>query len=657
MIDLFVDFETFSELSVSDTGAAKYAKQPSTEVLCFAYAFDDDPVELWIPGERFPITKERLRECIVHAHNAAFEYYIWNYVCVSKYDWPRLSLEQLECTAARCAALGLPRSLDDAAKALNLKELKDKEGHRKMQQVSKPKKPSKKDPSTRYTDSERFHAVFDYCIQDVVVEREIFKNTPPLSADEKEVWRLDFQINDIGVKIDRESCLRAIQLDEQEKERLNTELSKFTPFESAKQPGLAEWFVSRGVNLPPTKKGRPSMSAEAVTLALDEDHDDDVLRALEIRQQVARSSTAKFAAMVKHADLDDRVRGLHLYHGGHTGRFASRLFQSQNMPGGWKTAGEQYRNLRILHHKRAALKIKRQNYDSCAEFLKQCIRSMIMCEPGNRLIVCDYIGIENCVAAWLANEKWLLRAIREKQPIYEMMASRIYDKQVPDVEKSERQVGKIAELGLGYGMGAAKFQFTCEKYGVEVDLEFADHVKHAYRDSHPRIVDAWHHLEHKAVQAIKEPKTAFHCYKGRLRVWCADNYLWIKLPSGRRLAYRDPHLVERVTPWGSTKFEIRYWGVDAETTRWVRLKTFGAKLFENVVQAVARDILVHGMFNVDNAGYEIVLHVHDEIVSEHPIGQGSLEEFSELMCDIPSWAHGCPIRADGFETIRYRKAG
>jgi len=657
MTKLHIDFETRSMADLPECGVDVYSMHPSTDVWCMAYAFDDEPVQLWKPGYDISRVLEHVASGgIVVAHNAVFELLIWNNVLRPRLEWPELRVEQARCTMAMAYAMRLPGSLERAAAIVGLEHQKDAAGHRVMMQLCRPRKVSEDGAPVWWDSQEKLDRLYAYCMQDIATERELEKRLRPLSDSEQYLWELDYKINRRGIKVDTATVEKAIALVESEKARLDEEMRRVTngavPSCSVVKQ-LSDWIKYRGVELPGVAK------ADVIDALSREDMPEDVKLALRFRQEAAKTSTAKLQKMIACAGSDSRVRGAHQYHGAGTGRWAGRLLQTQNL----KTPKLQHDQIedviQLIHAgKRDEIDML---YAAPMDAVSDCIRAMILAEEGNTLVCADLANIEGRVLAWLAGEEWKLQAFREYDAgtgpdLYILAASRMYNCSLEDA-KEHRKVGKVAELALGYQGGAGAFQTMARNFGVSVSDERADEIKTAWRTASPKIVEYWKALETAAIKAVRNPGEVFAAFT--VRFVKKGSFLWCQLPSGRCLCYPYPEIREKETPWGSMQEQVTYLGeqtVQGRTTKnLVRIDLYGGKYAENVTQAVARDILANALVTLERAGYQIVMHVHDEAVAEVPEDFGKVYQFEQLMCDLPDWADGLPVAAEGWSGQRYRK--
>lgn len=654
---LHCDFETYSEADLKKIGAHAYASHYSTEINCMGFAFDDEPVQLIEYGQPLP---ERVVDYVrsgleVVAHNAPFEFDVWNAVCVFKYGWPPLVIEQMRCTMAQCYAMAIPASLEKAAAALGLSIQKDMVGSRVMMQLAKPDTEGKRHDFEIHR--EKYERVFAYCRVDVEVERELDKRILPLSTMEKKIWHLDRKINGRGIKIDLKSVDRAIQVVNIEGEQFNEQIRKLTSNflgSCNENTQFVRWLGTRGIFTDSIDKGHVRDMLERSDLP------PDVRLALELRQEAAKSSTAKLVAMKNRVSPDGRVRGTLQYHGAGTGRWAGRGIQVQNFPRPSMKQAHIEEVFGLLESDMPGIDIAptiRMIYGSPLDVLSQCLRGFMVAGDGCELIGCDFSSIEARVLAWLANAQRILKIFFDKGDPYVHAASGIYAIRPEQVNSVQRQVGKVAELAFGYQGGKGAFQMMAKNYGVKKTDDEAEAIKVNWRNNRPETVQYWRDVESAAMKAVMSPGKIFEV--GRpdclVRYRVNGSFLWCMLPSNRALCYAYPKIEEIDTPWGDKKMGLTYMGEDATTRKWSKQKAYGGLLVENITQAVARDVMAHAMIKLEEHGYEVIFTVHDEVVAEAPAAAANVSEVEKIMCQGPAWAIGLPIAAEGFQGKRYQK--
>lgn len=644
MRTLAIDIETFSDVDLQKSGVYAYTASPHFEILLFAYAFDEDEVEIvdLASGEDLPseIVAAIIDESIIKtAFNAQFER-----TCLSKHLDQTLSPTSWQCTAVQSASLGLPLSLEGVAQVLGLTEQKMKEGKDLIRYFSIPCKATK--TNGQRTRNYPHHAVDkweifkNYCRRDVEVERAIRKKIEkyPVSDSEQKVYILDQQINDRGVLVDMELVRNAMECDRLHKEETFTQAQELTGLENPNSvTQLKEWLLENGVEV-------DSLSKKAVT-DLVKESDGEVERLLNLRLQLAKTSVKKYEAIERAVCPDKRVRGLLQFYGANrTGRWAGRLVQVQNLPQNHLKDLTLARNL-VRNGNFSTLEIL---FESVPHVLSELIRTAFIPKPNHQFLVADFSAIEARVIAWLAGEKWRMEVFATHGKIYEASASQMFKVPIEEITKTSplRQKGKISELALGYGgsVGALTAMGALDMGVEEKELQG---LVTAWRQANPNITKLWWDIDKAALKAVKERTAAI---VGRTKIHYESGILFITLPSGRKLSYIKPRI--EMNKFG--REGITYEGIGT-TKKWERIETYGPKLVENIVQATARDLLAEAMLRVADKGYDIVMHIHDEIVVESEVGQGCLKEVCDAMAIPPTWAEGLPLRADGFECEYYRK--
>lgn len=673
MTDLLaLDWETRSVADLKEVGLWNYSRHPTTDIWCGAYAFNDEPVELWVPGQPCPprVHAHIVAGGAITAWNFPFEIALNNNVAV-KHGWPEMKIEQGYCSMSLAYAMGLPGRLEDAALALGLHTQKDTEGYSLMLRMCRPRSRSGQ-PVVWWSEPEKMARLFAYCKTDVEVERATRERLMPLSDKERRVWLLDYKINQRGVQVDIESAKAAITLAETAKERCNDELAKVTNGAATTVTALAplkEWLNEQGCHEALVGLAKQDV---ADMLARD-DLSEPARRALTLRQEAGKASNAKFNVMVSQAGEDGRLRNMYQYHGAATGRWAGRAVQTHNLPRDMPKAEAVER---ILEFVRAgdhdAIDMI---YGPPLTMISKCLRSFFVAPPGKRLISGDFANVEGRGQAWFAGEQWKLEAFKaadEKRGpgIYELTYAKSFNVPVESVKNpsEERQVGKVMELAFGYQGGVGSFHVMAKTYGVKVTDEKADEFKEAWRAAHPRIKKAWYDIQGAAIEAVRSPGSSYVCgHPGRqAKFKVVGSFLWCLLPSGRAICYPYPKLLE-----GQFGPQLTYMTVPSAEDRkkgkvihdpknasnWARVGTYGGSLFNNIVQGFCRDILADTMLALDDMGAAIVLHTHDDVNLEVSVDKASSArvEMERLMKTPPAWAAGFPLYAECGIMERYGK--
>jgi len=672
---LSIDIETYSSTDLLKSGVYKYVEDPDFEILLCSYAYDDGPIiTVDLPSGELPpnnfITDVLDPEVQKSAANANFERvclsaYFLTHGCatreqlqklagksllVVKGDYPKyISPVNWYCSLVHARSLSLPGNLAGAAAVLGVTEQKGTEGKTLIRYFCKPCKPTKVNGGrTRNLpkhDAEKWASFVEYNRQDVRAEREVRTKLHkfPLLPWEQDLFYLDQEINDRGVRVHLPLVKKAVELYDEFiiiKKALFTEMTGVENPNSGQQ--VKAWIKEEtGLEIKSLdKKEMPALKA-----LLKETDNSEVLDALRLRGALIKSSVAKYNTMVKTCCSDHRIRGLVQFYGAErTGRWAGRLVQMQNLPQNtdpgfdsarWMIAAEKYSLLKML-------------WPNIAGILSQLIRTMFVSSGGDHLVVSDFSAIEARVIAWLAGEQWRLDVFNTHGKIYEASAASMFKVPIESIGKDSiyRKKGKVAELACGYqgGVGALK-SMGGEKMGLS-EPEMKNIIK-TWRLENPNIVKLWADVEAAAMRAVDSKLPVKH--KG-LVFQLSRGILFIELPSGRKLAYPKIHIAPHRKFRG--KSELMYYG--RETGGWGMISTYGGKLVENIVQAIARDCLAVAMVRVNAAGHKIIMHVHDEIIIEAPISVG-VDEINELMSKPISWAKGLPLDADGFESSYYKK--
>ncbi|NIV93775.1 hypothetical protein GWN42_13500 [candidate division KSB1 bacterium] len=649
-----IDFETRSPIDLKRFGAWIYAKHPETEILCLGYSIGSGKSRIWVPeyfsdsGTSIPelLLKSIERGDFFEAHNAFFEQVIWQRVCVERWDWPRLPLNRWIDSAAIAAARAMPRSLDGVSRALSLNETKDMTGHRVMLKLSKPRKPSKHNKAKYHAKESDFKTLYTYCESDVRTAAAVSSRLGRLTPGERSIWELDQRINGRGVYCDRQAVNGALRILETLTTEANERIQELTNGEIntiGQVKKIVPFLNDLGLSI-------DSIAKDKVEDALKLPHLDPIAREiLELRQRSARSSTKKYQAMIDRMDSDDRIRELIMCFGAHTGRWTGKGIQIQNLPQG-SIKDQRDIEVAIETIKSGNARLLQSLYSDPMDVLSSCLRGMLCAQPGTRLICADYSGIEARFLMWLCGEDRAVAMFEMGADIYKDLATVIFSKPFTQITREERDLGKRGVLGCGYQMAWKKFQVTCKVlFGQTVSDHMARKVVDAYRKRYKKVVSFWYMIEAAAIKATIRKGKRIHC--GRITCQYREGFLWITLPSGRKLAYYDPKIADHPK---FDKAQLSYMGVSSQTYKWERQFTYGGKLTENIVQASCFDVMAGAMLELDKS-YPIVLTVHDEIVSEVKKGKGSLSEFCDIMAIVPDWARGLPLSVEGWEGKRFRK--
>lgn len=651
---LFIDIETYSSVSIKESGAYKYIESPDFEILIIGYAINDGPVKIvdLAQGEELPEEFEELlldEDCIKVAHNAVFERLSFKRI---GYNIPA---EQWYCTSVKAAYCGLPLSLDGVSKALNLTDKKLDTGKALIKYFSCPCKPTRiNGMRTRNYPKhapEKWEMYKEYNKYDVLAEREIYNKLSKYEIPEieRQLYALDQGINDRGILVDEELAKAAIFVDNIYTELLTKQAQQLTGLENPNSPTqIRKWIESKTGHavLSLSKETMPDLLKEFVGYP-------DVIELLNIRKKLSKTSIKKYYAMLNCAMTDHRVRGTFQFYGANrTGRWAGRLLQLQNLSKNHVNNIQIPRNL-IRNRDWEAVELM---YDDVADILSQLVRTALIAPEGKILAVADFSAIEARVISWLANEKWRMDVFRGDGKIYEATGSKMFNVPISAITKGSelRQKSKISELALGYegSLGALK-RMGGESMGLS-DVEMMSLVR-KWRAANPAIVALWEELNEAALESIRYRKQV-KCTCRNLIFNCDEDNLTIQLPSGRKLFYRRPRIKEKRTGRSSLT-SIYYDGLIQATKTWGEIDTYGGKLCENCIQAIARDLLAHTMLNLDKAGYKVIAHIHDEVIVEvdTDTAKDDYNKIIDIMGVSPKWASDLPLRADGYITPFYLK--
>ena len=641
---LAADIECFSDVDLIKCGVYAYADSPAFEILLFAYSFDGGETQIidLAQGEKLPAeVEEAIFDVSVTktAYNANFER-----ICLSKHFGRYIPPESWHCSAVQAAMLALPRSLEDVGRVLGLDEQKMKEGKELIRYFCVPCKPTKANGGrTRNLPChapEKWELFKTYCKRDVDVEKSIRRKLHnfPIPESEMELYRLDQRINDRGVLVDMGLVEQAIACERLHKEVVTKRAYELTGLENPNSVvQLKGWLGDMGMEA-------ESLSKKAVAEMIAET-DGEVEELLRLRLLMAKTSVKKYEAMERSVCSDGRVHGLLQFYGANrTGRFAGRLVQIQNLPQNHLPDLELAREL----VKQGRFEDIELLFDSTPNVLSELIRTAFIPKPGCRFVVADFSAIEARVMGWLSGEEWVLDVFRGDGKLYEMTASRMFGIPMAEIGKGspERAKGKVASLACQYG-GSTGALVSMGALDMGLTEEELPPLVAAWRKANPHMVQFWWDVDAAAIKAVTEKQRT---KVGRIIFEYKSGILFITLPSGRKLSYVKPRMA--VNKFG--RDGLTYEGI-SENKKWSRIETYGPKLVENIVQGTARDLLAEAMLRVEEKGYPIVMHCHDEIIAEVPEGSGSVDEMCEIMAVQPTWAEGLPLRADGFECRFYKK--
>ncbi len=666
-MDLYIDIETYSSVDIKACGAYKYIESPDFEILLVGYAINDQPVRtIDLFGEApnnmsqledlrllDPTFVELLLDPTVrkHAHNAVFERLCFRRVGL---DVPA---DQWYCTSVKAGYCGLPLSLDAVSKVLDLTDKKLASGKLLIKYFSCPCKPTAANGfrTRNYPEHapDKWAKYIEYNVYDVLAEREIDQRLKryEITATERQNYVLDQRINDNGVLIDKELATSAVRVWNEHTERLIRRACELTGLSNPNSvPQLKAWIKKR------TGEDIDSLSKDAVG-DLNKKFVDypDVLEMLAIRAEVSKTSVMKYPAMLDCVMADGRARGLFQFYGANrTGRWAGRLIQLQNLSKNHTDKLDDVRN----DIKTCQTEDLELYYGDVSDILSQLVRTALIAPQGYTLSVADFSAIEARVISWLATEGWRLEVFHGDGKIYEATGSRMFGVPVSAITKGSelRNKSKISELALGYGgsVGALE-RMGGAKMGLSPDEMRS--LTQRWRDANPCIVRMWADFENAAFWAVSHnERVDMPEYRG-VSFDCDEEYMMIGLPSGRKLFYRHPSISAKFVGRKQVR-SLLYEGVNQETKQWQQVDTYGGKLTENIVQAIARDLLAHAMQTLDKAGYKITMHIHDEVIAEVPKDgkeQQYYERMAKLMAVAPDWAKDLPLRADGYLTDFYMK--
>lgn len=632
MSNITLDFETTSQTDLKTHGSMKYLKDSKADIVCLGYKIEGSPTELWIPGHPLPEFMRWPEKYKYYAFNAQFDLRVWN-ILGKKYGYPKLLLNQWVDVMALCGRFTYHQSLAQAGADLELKMLKGTRGKALMKKINA--------GTTNQADMFEF---YDYCKRDVDSTYEMIQALPAsaLSVDEQLNWEMTARMNHRGLPIDVESAKQILKVTEAYKLEMNKllpDLTKGIVTKATQTQRITKWVKEQGVKL-------ANLQADTVEKTLERlDLPEDVKSVLTLRQDLGRSSTAKYQKIVD-LELNGIIHDNLRYYGANTGRWSGMGFQLLNLP------RSKVKDAVPILAKFHDLSIIEENPVAAA---KTIVRQMIKAPEGKMICAADYTAIENIGLAWFVKDEDALRLLRDGKSQYIDMASFIYSIPYDEITKDmiEYQIGKMLILGCGYGLGAKGFMSNAEGKGVYIEFATADIGVKAYRQKYRLVVKAWYDCRDAAINAIVYPgrpfkvnTATFTCIKDRNKT----RWLQLVLPSGRAMYYNDPEIGE-----GLYGPEVNAMGINPYSKKWMRLKVIPGRFVENIIQAMSRDILVSGKQNLEEAGFKLIGSIYDEVILEVDESFTDIEQVYECMCRVPSWAEGLPLEAEGFIEKRYRK--
>jgi len=688
---LTMDFESRSPVDIRNASTTRYASHPETDILCIGLKWNDRPATALSPhhgkyvldGTERPI---ELMHAIEHnipivVHNLSFEKRMYKHICHLRWGWPAIPDHLWVDTAAVCRYYAIPAKLEKAAEAMELDAKKDMAGNRVMLQLAKPRKPRKAEvkewlkthettndmPTLWWEDDAKLSRVVEYCKQDLVTQEQLFIKLGRLPAAREYEWRFDDMVNERGVPVDWGGLVAASTVIEQSMSGYCEELRKITA-----TPAFPDGMVTS-----PTQRKKildfcdlmgwsmVSTDKASVEDALSANLPEKVRQVLTIVQEAGKSSLGKVETMIDLTDDDWRIRDSLAWHGAATGRKAGRGMQPQNFPRDVMKDEEADAFHRMLTSPDALMELEFQYQSdlmtskpkSIPDVVASALRSFIRAEEGKALYVSDFSNIETRNLAWVANCRLLNEAFSTGKCPYRQFASRVYNVPPDSIAKGsqERQLGKVAVLGLGYGMGADKFQATAAAppYHIELSIDRAKEIVKLYRETYPEVPKFWAACDSAFIRAINEQSSVS---VGKVTFGCNGEWGWIVLPSGRPMWMRKPRVDRVADRWreGKTRLQISYLGVDSKTKAWGTRTTYGGSLCESICQGIAACLLQEAMHRIEASGYPIILSVHDELVAEAD-ERLSEERFDKLMKERPQWALDLPVECESHKSKRYGK--
>lgn len=670
---LHLDYETFSRADLKETGSHRYAEDESTDFTSVAYSGPTGPVHLWCPWASVPEqalraireqadqgaqihvglhAPELLRKAmddqkiLIGAHNAQFERVITNGNAGDLHDLPFLDIERFKCSMASAAVYGLPHGLDDASKAIGSYPKKANDAWA-MRYFSKPRKDGSRPTPTDEPD--RFVKLALYNIDDVKAERDLASKIPAITPQEEQVYFLDQKINERGVLVDLESVKNMQFLIDTYREVLVDLCRKATGFNPTQNGAISAWIRANGY------AALPDLQAPTVAELLERDEvPGNIKEVLRIYSTYAGKAVSKYESMPLAVCKDGRLRGLFKYYGAGPGRWSSHIVQLHNL-------------LRpLINDPDVAIDLARLRSLSAfmdmyeldpMKVIASCTRGMLVSAPGNDFISFDFSQIEAIIRTWLAGDESMLQVFREgRVKSYKVQGSKMFGMPIDQIvdlgEKQLYTAAKIGDLACGFQGWEAAVKKMARQMGIKLTLDPAD-IAGRWREANPRVVRLWRDLEDAAIMALEKPGEAYVIPNRRVAFKVVDRWLYMRLPSGRKIAYLDPEV--RESDRDPSRRQVRYMGVDTDTRRWMKVSAYGGKWLQNATEGIGRDFLVNGLQNMEAGGYETVATVHDQGLFEVPEGFGSMSEASRLMTRELSWADGLPVKADGWRAKRFKK--
>jgi DNA polymerase len=640
------------------------------------YAFGDEPVNIWIPDPLLPdALRKRIRDWLVKnqpggtitfgykcpkrirwhadrggrfwAHNAMFERTVLRGPAGRLIRFPKTKRKQWHCTMVQAKENGLPADLKRCGAALECKHQKDENGRGDMLRLAKPRKPSKLNPATRWLPDnapDKFFNLYTYCVDDVLAERDVHHGCKPITKNERKIYLLDQRINDRGWMVDAKGIEDVQYLIAEYKKRIVDKMIALCGLKPTQTAALADWIREQGVDI-------PNLQAQTVEDFLKKKNQPtEVRHALRMYSLHNMKAPAKYTAMERAVCSDGALHGMFNFYGASTGRWSSVIVQLQNL---FRPVIDDPEFAIELFTDREIGVIKLWFDKNPMKVFASCVRGMLVPRAGHDLLFADFSSIEARIVAWMAHAVEKLKIFSTHGLVYEYTASKIwgYPLDLDSLKRFKKDhgdlrfLGKIAELAFGYQGGQAAGVKMAKQFGADLDADKADEVKWSWRESNPEIVRMWDAVQSAAIQAVLQPGTTQQANRLAFRV--VGDYLYMRLPSGRKLAYFKPQIKNE---------ELRYWGIDTYTRQWSLCKTYGGKLVQNAAEGIARDLMVAGMFNLYRAGiYPMLGTVHDEIITEPKEGKGSVKEVEDLMTRPLPWAKGLPVVAVGERCKRYKK--